>query len=276
MAIASVVIPAHQEAATIGHCLDALLGDAIRGELQVVVAANGCTDGTAGVASAAAARLGHDVAVLDLPSTGKALAIREAERLALVAPHVFVDADVQCPTDTVRALAASLDAGADVAVPTRAFNLSGASRPARLYYRTWAELPWVRHQLTGRGVYALSAAARSTYDDLPDVVAEDRFATTRVSPDKAAVVAATVVIRPPPRLQSVVRVRRRVYRGNKAVPASAHDAGLRRRFAHLALMLSRPASWPGLLLFVSVTAAAKAPWPGGSGWGRDAARGGVV
>ncbi|MFZ5872025.1 MAG: glycosyltransferase, partial [Actinomycetota bacterium] len=210
MPIASVVVPAHQERDAIGACLESLLGDALPGEFEVAVAANGCTDGTADVARVTAARLGHEVVVLELPEAGKAAAVRAAERHLSTLPRVFVDADVECPTGTVRSLVDALASGADVAVPRRVLDLSGASRPARLYYRFWSDLPWVQSQLTGRGVYAVGPAARATYEQLPDLVAEDRFVTTRVPRDRAAIVDAAVVVRPPARLPDVVRVRRRV------------------------------------------------------------------
>ena len=46
----SVVIPAHDEEAVIGRCLDALFEGALPGELDVVVACNGCTERTAEIA----------------------------------------------------------------------------------------------------------------------------------------------------------------------------------------------------------------------------------
>lgn len=278
--LASVVVPAHQEAGTIARCLRALLGDARPGELEVVVAANGCSDGTADRARDEARRLGHDIVVLDLPEAGKAAALRAAERVCTILPRLYVDADVECPTATVRALVAALadpgddGAAADVAVPTRVLDLNGASRGARAYYRTWQDLPWVREQLAGRGVVALGARARATFDELPDVVADDRWLTTRVPRERAVVVAAPVVVRPPRRLADVLRVRRRVYRGNCADEVAAHDAALGQRTAVVSGLLRSPASAAGTLLFLAVTLLAKLP-SRDAGWGRDASRGGT-
>lgn len=276
MAVASVVIPAHQEGAAIGACLESLLADAAVGELEVVVAANGCTDDTVEVARSTARRLGHDVVVVDLPEAGKAAAIRAAERRVSSMPRVFVDADVRCPTGTVRELVAALEAGAEVAVPRRLLDLRFASRPARLYHRSWSELPWVQSQLTGRGVYAVGRGARDTYGELPEVVADDRFVTTRVPRCRAVVVAAEVAVRPPGRLADVVRVRRRVYRGNRDAAVPAHDQGLAGRWRYVAGLTARPATWPGMAVFLVVTAVAKAPHRRGSGWGRDPVRSGAT
>ncbi len=60
--LGSVVIPAHDEAAVIGRCLDALFTGFEPGELDVVVVCNGCTDDTASAARAS----GHPVRVVEL------------------------------------------------------------------------------------------------------------------------------------------------------------------------------------------------------------------
>ena len=47
----SVLIPAHNEAAYLPACLEALLGsDPVEGPVEVVVIANGCSDQTAEIA----------------------------------------------------------------------------------------------------------------------------------------------------------------------------------------------------------------------------------
>lgn len=273
MPAASVVIPAHQEGATIGACLESLLRDAAVGELEVVVAANGCTDDTVDVARSTASRLGHDVVVLDLPEAGKAAAIRAAERHVSALPRVFVDADVSCPTSTLRELVAALEAGADIAVPQRFLDLRRATTPARLYHRFWSELPWVQSQLAGRGVYAVGRAARGSYDELPDLVADDRFVTTRVPRHRAVIVGAAVAVRPPSRLADLIRVRRRVYEGNRDTSVPAHDESLAGRWRHVVHLALRPATWPSMLVFLAVTALSKAPPRRGSAWGRDTSRG---
>lgn len=77
----SIVIAAHNEAAVVGRCLDALLAEAEPGEFDITVVANGCTDATAKVASA---RPG--VRVLDLPSPGKVAALNAGDTVAVGYP----------------------------------------------------------------------------------------------------------------------------------------------------------------------------------------------
>src|SRR4051794_14066484 len=147
----SVVIPAHQEEATIERALQALLAGTRPGELEVVVVCNGCTDATADRARAAAAAAGHEVAVLELAQASKAAALRAGDLALRGFPRLYLDADVVCPSATVRALAARLREGYELALPGRRLDLSAATVGARLYYRAWQDLPWVVEARAGRG-----------------------------------------------------------------------------------------------------------------------------
>ena len=46
----NIIIPAHNEEASIGRCLSALLSGSHPGEFEIIVVCNGCSDGTANVA----------------------------------------------------------------------------------------------------------------------------------------------------------------------------------------------------------------------------------
>ena len=81
----AVVIPASNEAGYIGRCLEALLAqDADAGRVAIVVAANACTDDTAGIVARlvprAAAR-GWTLVCDAHPEPGKTLALNRAEAL---------------------------------------------------------------------------------------------------------------------------------------------------------------------------------------------------
>ena len=100
----SIVIAAHNEAAVLGRCLDAVLTGAAPGEFDVTVVANGCTDATAEVATA---RPG--VRVLDLPAAGKVGALNAGDAVAVGYPRIYLDADIVIPATGIRVLRDALD-----------------------------------------------------------------------------------------------------------------------------------------------------------------------
>jgi GT2 family glycosyltransferase len=101
----SVVIAAHDEAASIGDRVDNLLAlDYPADRLEIVIASDGSTDGTA----ATAARRGDPrVRVLDLPRVGKATALNSAVEASTGSIIVFSDANTTFASDAVRVLVRS-------------------------------------------------------------------------------------------------------------------------------------------------------------------------
>lgn len=283
--LGSVVVPAHQEAGRIGLLLQGLADGWVPGELDLVVVSNGSTDGTAEVARDAAQRLGMRIRVLDLLQPGKAAAVRAGEGVTR-APRLYLDADVRCSAAAARALVAAVATSASpttggagartahVAVPTREYDLTGCTAPARLYHRTVASLPWVRQQLSGRGAYALSEHAAAEFAAAGEVVADDRLATELVPREDAVVVPEVVVVVPARTVRDVVAVRSRIYSGNSALADShgvaRHDHGTARRLSMLLPLLRSPARWPGLVVWAAVTVLAKRRGRAGRrvGWSR--------
>lgn len=278
----AVVVPAHDEERVIAATLRTLLGDGGLGEATVVVACNGCQDDTVAVAEATIAELGARAVVISLDTASKVAAIREAEKHCPPGPRLFLDADVECSGATAAALLRAVGpGGASVAVPRRELVLDHAGWAARSYHRFWADLPWVREQLSGRGAYAMSAELREATGPFPDVLADDRWATTRCPREAATVVDHPVLVRPASRLRDVVAVRTRVYAGNADAAVPAHDVGLREQLRVVVGRVRRPRQWAGTVLFVGVSviaglrgrlAAARRT----TAWGRDHARGRAV
>ena len=100
----SVIVAARNEARSIGAKLDNLLNlDYPQDRLQVVVAADGCDDGTDAVASA---RGDGRVCTLSLPRVGKASALNAAVGIATGEILVFSDANSLYALDALRALVA--------------------------------------------------------------------------------------------------------------------------------------------------------------------------
>ena len=203
----SVIVPAHNEAAVVGRLLTRLLSEAEPGELDVLVVANGCTDGTEDVAAAH----GPGVRVLSTPDANKFRAMRLADTAAESFPRLYVDADVELDTRSVRNLAAALGQPGVLAVaPDRAWPVAGAPWTVTWYLDVWHRLPVVREGLFGRGVIGLSEEGFKRLRDLPEVMGDDLAASLAFTRSEQRVLAdARVVVHPPRSLRNLVRIRER-------------------------------------------------------------------
>ncbi len=257
MTIASVVIPAHNEAGTIGRSLTALRRGMHEDDLDVVVVCNGCTDSTAATARAAdpLAR------VIEIVQPSKAEAMRVGAEVSSHFPRVHLDADVELSGASLRALVESLsEPGVLATAPERHLPREGCSVLVRWYYDVWEQLPNVRDGLFGRGVVALSAGAHVRVAQHPgllndDLVMSDAFA----SQERRVVTGAVAVIRPPRNVRDLMRRRIRVATGN----VQASRAGVRRASSRTApstltrMVLRRPVLAPRVAVFVAVNASAR-------------------
>jgi len=211
--VASVVIPAHDEAAVIGRTLGGLLDRPGNSRLEVIVVCNGCTDDTADVA-----RAYEGVRVIEIPAPSKLAAVQVGNSVATTYPRVHLDADVTISGADVLALARAIRGGVHAAAPERLVSLRRSSWVVRCYYRVWEQLPQVREGLFGRGVIALSEEGQRRVDALPRVMSDD-LATSEAfsSSERRIVEGAFVVVRPPRTTADLLRRRVRVVTGNVQV-----------------------------------------------------------
>jgi len=230
-----IIIPAHNEAATIAATLrqlDPIGRDPAAG--QLIVACNGCSDATARIARATAPA----ATVLDLPARGKSAAINHALERAAPGAVIVVDADVPVSPGCIAALAQAVgEDGVLAASPAVQFDLEHSSWPVRAYMRVFAQHPYLHSGVGGAGVFALSAAGRAALGALPLRAADDHYvrslfalaAQRRVDRDCAGEPLA-VRVRPPYSLRALVQTERRMLVGvrdaHRRLPA--HAAGHQR------------------------------------------------
>ncbi|WP_432511364.1 glycosyltransferase family 2 protein [Kineococcus sp. SYSU DK001] len=216
----SVVVPAHDEARVLRRTLAALAAAAGPETLEVVVVANGCTDGTADVARAAGAR------VVELGQASKAAALRAGDEAATVFPRVYLDADIVLTPGTLGHLAERLRRGdVHAASPRIRFDLRGSTWPVRSFYRAYAELPYVRSGLVGLGVYGLSAAGRSRFERFPDLTSDDLFVQRLFAEHERGTSDGEFVVAAPRDLRNLLKVRTRTASGNAELSRTGHGAG---------------------------------------------------
>jgi glycosyltransferase involved in cell wall biosynthesis len=217
----SVIIPAHNEETVIGRCLRHMLAGAPPGAMQVIVAANGCSDRTVEMARAAA----PDARVLELPVGSKTAAINAANRVAQHFPRIYVDADVEIAYGSLAALADGLrEPDIMTAAPAIRMDLSHCTWPMRAYYRAWLRQPYARAGKGGAGCYGLSQAALAAVGEFPPIIGDDIWIHTRfpdaqkryISADRAGQ-AVFSVVRPPRTAREQMRVEARRQNGNAEV-----------------------------------------------------------
>ena len=222
MPVASVVVPAHNEAATIARNVAALRTGVAEGDLEVVVVANGCTDDTARAARAAA----PGATVLEVPVPSKVEAVRAGNAACTTFPRVHLDADVELAgTDVLKLVAPLLEGTALATAPRREVPRDGCSWAVRRYYDVWERLPQVGTGLFGRGVVAVTEEAQRRLDALPRLMGDDLAMSDAFGEDERRIVQdAVAVVHPPRTLPDLVRRRVRIVTGN----GQADAAGVRR------------------------------------------------
>lgn len=239
MVALSVVIPAHDEEVLLPRLLARLVDDP---ELEIVVVANGCTDGTAAAARAVS---GH-VTVVEIDEASKIAALNRGDEVAVGWPRAYVDADVDVDAPTLRALAAALDGEVLVGSPVLRVDTAGATLPVRWYYRIWELTDYRRAGHVGSGIYALSRRGRERFDRFPDVIADDLFVHALFAPaERLARLDREFTVRSPRDWGSLLHRAERIALGNlqlarseHAAPATSGARSLLRRVA------PRPWLWP--------------------------------
>jgi glycosyltransferase involved in cell wall biosynthesis len=232
----SVVIPAHNEEAVLGRCLSTLLADADEDEFDVVVVPNACTDDTAAVARQ------YGVRVVETPAGGKAHALRLGDDTCRDFPRVYLDADIELSTQSVRELVSALmRPGVLACAPVPRWDLSGASRIARRVHRVHDRLIAPSRVLAGVGVYVLSKDGHAKAFPLPDVISDDGWVHRSFTPlERAVVPSAHSVVRPARTVRAHLRRRKRVRQGNRQLAAMGRPAAEGRlRLSALGSLITR-------------------------------------
>jgi glycosyltransferase involved in cell wall biosynthesis len=256
---ATVLIPAYNEAAVIGRTLSSMTAGMLPGEFRIVVVPNACRDRTAAVARAAC----PEARVIETQVPGKAHAMNLGHNAAPDGIKIILDADLTVTADDLRALIAPLEAEqAEAACGRMKVDVEGCSAAVRGFYAIWSRRPYASGAKFG-GVFALSEAAAARIFPLPAIIADDTYVSRSVPvSDKAFTPECCFTARAPRDLASLIRVRRRVLRGNRelirmgmlAQPGDNVGTGP----GLLRQVLARPQLWAGLAVYALVGLVARA------------------
>lgn len=261
----SILIPANNEEARIGACLDALLaqrGVPVGAAIEAIVIANGCRDATSGVARTRAAGFaarGWSLVVVDRPEGGKIAALNAGDARASWDARLYLDADVVCAPDLLAGLLEVLARPGAVYAGARLVVAPCRSRASRLYARFWQRLPFNTRGVTGAGLFAVNAEGRARWDNFPAIIADDAFVRSRFAPEERVRVEADYLWPLSEGFRDLVRVRRRQDAGVRELDALLPAGAERRpdrpgRGELLRLVLADPA---GFAVYAAVAAATR-------------------
>jgi len=192
---------------------------------------------------------------------------------------LYVDADVEIDTATARALVAALAQPSVLAVaPLRRVVLDGSSWLVRAYYRIWGLLPAVQDGLYGRGVLGVNAQGYARIAERPQVTGDDLFLHSLFARSERRIVTeGSSVVRGPKTFGDLLKRRTRAALGNAEIATrtagqtvSTGSSG--REVVRIAMR--RPALWPDVAVFLTVTMLARVrarrlARTGFDGWLRD-------
>jgi glycosyltransferase involved in cell wall biosynthesis len=215
----SVVIPAHNEERVIRRCLKALTNGtgqpSVAFPLEIVVVCNGCTDQTAAVA-----RQFPHVTVIEIPESSKVAALNTGDEVVTAWPRIYLDADSELSNASARSLLREAVHHKDPAMVTAAveFETGGCSALARSFVRGAKRTSFVKFGVNAGGVYALNGPGRARFGKFPQLTNDDFYVSSLFDAHEQLIDKnAKVITRPPRDVRSLIRVRSRIYYGNKEV-----------------------------------------------------------
>jgi len=206
----SVIIPAHNEESVIRRTLASLRPAIETGQLEVVVACNGCTDKTSEIAKSFAG-----VLVLDIVQASKVAALNAADAAAEKWPRLYLDADVEIGPAALRMVLEQLANGQVLAArPAFRYDDDGADWVVRSFYRARRRMPSTREALWGAGAYGLTRDGHQRFAAFPPFTADDLFVDRQfTAAEKVVLNSPPVKVRTPRQAARLLAILRRNYRG---------------------------------------------------------------
>ena len=254
----SIIVPANNEEATIGRCLERLLSVEASPRFEIIVVCNGCNDRTAEIAR----RFGDRVTVLETDVASKTHALNLGDEVAQTYPRFYMDADVVLSPGDIREIARTLETGrAMAAAPRMEMDFSRAGWGVRAFYRVWTALPYTRQGMMGVGVYALSQDGRRRFGTFPDIIADDGYVRVLFRPDeRTAVNGATSIVSAPSKLADLIKIKTRSRLGGYQL-AQRFPELLENDDKHYGRairdLLGRPSIWPSIPVYLFVNLMAR-------------------
>ncbi|MEZ5536001.1 MAG: glycosyltransferase [Thiolinea sp.] len=207
--MATVIVPAHNEANVIAACLDSLLTQP--GIDKIIAACNGCTDNTVEIV-----KNYPDVLCLEIETPSKVNALNEAEKHIVSWPVFYIDADTRLSEGAIEKICAAMESGELLlAAPEPVIDTSASSWWVKQYYRVWLSLPYIRDGVVATCSFVISEQGRQRFSQFPSIINDDGFVRCQFSSEERGNVAGTrVFITAPKDLYSLIKIKTRARLGN--------------------------------------------------------------
>lgn len=250
--MASIIIPAHNEAAVIESTLDAVLAQ-LGSDDEVIVVCNGCTDDTFAVVK----RYAPAVKALETPVPSKTGALNLGDCAAVQYPRIYLDADIVLAPGALSGLKQSLESRRWLATaPAPVMDVAQCSWAVRAYYDIWLALPYCRNGMMGAGVYALSQEGRSRFRDFPSLIADDGYVRALFKEhERGRADGAHAIVRAPATLKWLLKIKTRSRLGGMELKLKCPELmgnEVKNYASALREVLFRPARWGKFLVYAYV------------------------
>lgn len=265
MNTASVIIPAHNEQATIGDCLAAAAVASAGIDLDIVVVVNGCTDQTAERVRAFSDQTPElTIRVIETSVGSKANALELGRVATAEGCRIYLDADIVVSREAFSSVLETLEIeGIEGSAPSIDLEIPvGATWPLQQYASIWKQAPYFSSNLIGSGFYGLTADAQARIGSWPSLIADDLVALCHLEVSERKTAEGSFRHTLPNRLRDVAKVEVRREAGRLEFQAWADAEG--RAVAEenpggswLKDLAKQPSFLPGLVLFVGVKVLAK-------------------
>ena len=212
--MATIIVPAHNEAGVIENCLNSIIEQ--EGVDHLIVACNGCTDNTVEIVK----RKFPSAICLDIQKPSKVNALNEAEiaakEIGLNYPIFYIDADTQLSEHCISQIIQEL-AGSDVllAAPTPIIDTSKSSWLVKKYYQIWVNLPYIKEGVIATCSYIITKQGRQRFEEFPEIINDDGYVRCHFKNNEISNIMGTeIYIQAPRDIFSLIKIKTRARLGN--------------------------------------------------------------
>jgi len=213
--MATVIVPAHNEASVIQDCLNSIINQ--DGVDQIIVPCNGCTDNTVDIVK----QNYPQVICLDIEKPSKTNALNVAEKkakeLGVSYPVFYIDADTQLSENCIKTITQTMRDNDELllSAPTPIINTDKSSWLVKTYYKVWTKLPYIKEGVIATCSFIVSEKGRQRFDKFADVIGDDGFIRCHFKNSEIAnIEGSEIYITAPRDIYSLIKIKTRARLGN--------------------------------------------------------------